>query len=93
MKLAMVEYKQIKAIILAILSFCINTLCITYVIYQSIQCITKYVDGPQGTKLSLKNSADLLFPSITICAKFGKDNFDDDYFYNKTLLEDVCGIR
>ena len=90
----MFEYKQIKAVFFAILSFCINTFCFSYVIYQSIQCITKYVDGPQGTKVSLKKSADLLFPSITICGKFGKDNYDvHDYFYNNTFLEDVCGIR
>ena len=90
----MVEYKQIKAVFFAILSFCINTFCFSYVIYQSIQCITKYVDGPQGTKVSLKKSADLLFPSITICGKFGKDNYDvHDYFYNNTFLGDVCGIR
>ena len=89
----MEEYKQKKAIIFAILSVCVNILCFSYVFYQSIQCITKYVDGPQGTKVSLKKSADLLFPSITICGKFGEDNHEDEYFFNKTLLEDVCNIR
>ena len=87
----MVEHNQIKQVIFAVLSFCTNTLCLFYVIYQSIQCITKYVEGPQGTKLSLKTSANVPFPSITICGKFRKDKYD--YFFNESHLQDVCDIR
>ena len=61
--------------------------CLAFTIWQSSLCIIKYLEKPQGTKLSLQTTAQLPFPAITVC------NFDPDYQYNSTILEKQCGIR
>ena len=60
---------------------------LAFTIWQSSLCIIKYLEKPQGTKLSLQTTAQLPFPAITVC------NFDPDYQYNSTILEKQCGIR
>ena len=61
--------------------------CLAFVVWQSSHCIIKYLEKPQGTKLSLQTTAQLPFPAITVC------NFDPDYKYNSIILEKQCGIR
>ena len=53
----------------------------------------KYIDKPQGTAISMKKSANLPFPGITICGSFGKDEEGDEMGLNETYLQNVCGLR
>ena len=50
--------------------------------------MTKFLSKPQGTRLSIVNSAGNMFPSITICPY---SNSNENTGYNSTLLEE-CGI-
>ena len=76
-----------KRYIVSTFSFAISMVCLAFTIWQSSLCIIKYLEKPQGTKLSLQTTAQLPFPAITVC------NFDPDYQYNSTILEKQCGIR
>ena len=81
-----------KQIIRTILLYVINGLCLGFVIWQTISCTTKYIDKPQVTVVSLKEKPELLSsPAISICPIFG--GFEDANVYNKSYLEDICGIR
>ena len=74
--------------------FVVNGPCLAFVIYQSISCTIKYIEKPQVTKVSLKESSKLISsPAITICGSFGKNEYDDHFRFNNTYLEDICGIR
>ena len=87
----MEEHNQntINPIFRTILLYLVNGFCLGFVIWQTISCTTKYIDKPQLTKVSLKESDELpSSPAITICPKFG-----GTYSYNKTYLEDICGIE
>ena len=70
-----------------------------YVIWQTIKCMTKYIEKPKGTEISMKETANLSFPAITVCGSFGKDmklfGLDGglDTGLNETYLQNVCGIR
>ena len=75
-----VNFKR-KAIF-SIFSFLITVSCLALVIWQTIKCVSKYIEKPQGTILSIENTAHLPFPAITICSYYG---------YNKEVLE-KCGI-
>ena len=88
----MVNFTALKQIILTIISFCVNTSCLTFVVWQGIQCFTKYLDKPQGTKISEQKVANVPFPAITICGLFPNDWYGDSAF-NITYLKNVCGIR
>ena len=66
-------------------SYWINGACLAFVIWQTIQCIAKYIDKPQGTAISMKKSANLPFPDVTICGK--------EMRLNETYLQNVCGLR
>ena len=55
--------------------------------------MTKYILKPQGTTVSMKNSANLSFPAISVCGSFGKDGYGNDLGFNETYLQNVCGIR
>ena len=57
----------LKKIILSSFSSFVTILCFAFVLWQSIQCVTKYTEKDQGTKLSIENTAHLPFPAITIC--------------------------
>ena len=74
-------------------SYWINGACLAFVIWQTIQCMEKYIDKPQATKISMKKSADLSFPSVTICGLFGKNENGKETGLNETYLQDVCGLR
>ena len=87
----MQEYKQykIQQNFRTILLYLVNGLCLSFVIYQTINCTTKYIDKPQVTIVSLKESHELpSSPAITICPKFGRSKL-----LNTSYLEDICGIE
>ena len=76
------------------LSYWINGFCLGFVIWQTIKCMTKYVEKPKGTEISMKQSANVSFPAITVCGIFGKDEkFGTDVGFNLTYLQNDCGIR
>ena len=75
------------------LSNWINGACLAFVIWQTIQCMEKYIDKPQGTAISMKKSANLPFPDVTICGSFGKDEYGNEMGLNITYLQNVCGLR
>ena len=56
----------------------ISLACFVFVFWQSVQCIKKYRDNPQGTKLSLLHTSEIhQFPAITICpGGFKKDHLE-----------------
>ena len=76
-----------------LISYLITGSCLGLVIWQTIQCMTKYIQKSQGTTVSMKKSANLSFPAITICGSFGKDTDGNDMGLNETYLQNVCGIR
>ena len=60
--------------------------CLAFVFWQSVQCIEKYIENPQGTKLRLQRTSELhQFPAITICP-------DYDQKFDKNHLK-KCGLR
>ena len=61
----------------------ISLACFVFVFWQSVQCIEKYINNPQGTKLSLQRTSELhQFPAITICS----EEYDKDHL-------EKCGLR
>ena len=76
-----------------IISYWVNGFCLAFVIWQTIKCMTKYIEKPKGTEISMKQSANVSFPVITVCGLFGKDEYGDDMGLNETHLQNVCGIR
>ena len=81
------------------LSFFISLSCFTFVSWQSGKCISKYIQDPQATKLSLENTANhQQFPAITICKdqkadeEYGSNEVEDPYPFNVNILK-ACGIR
>ena len=80
------DYKKILS---RIFLFIVNGSCLSFVIYQTINCAAKYIEKPQVTKVSLKESRELpSSPAITICGQN-----EQGYFYNTTQLTDICGIK
>ena len=70
--------------------FSITLACLTFVVWQCEKCIEKYLNNPQGTKLSLKYTGETkFFPEITICGAF---NYGWNHGYKSDQLES-CGIR
>ena len=57
--------------------------CLGIVIWQCSRCLEKFLSKPQGTQLSIVNSAGKMFPSITVCPPI---------LNNLTSLKD-CGIK
>ena len=78
------------------LSFWINGFCLVFVIWQTLKCMSKYIEKPKATEMSMKQSANLPFPAITVCGSFGKDEHGLDWGFNWgfnfTYLKNVCGI-
>ena len=70
------------------LLICVNGFCLGFVIFQIIECIETYNEKPIGTRMSIEKSADIIFPTFTICPKFGTNSH-----YNQSHLEGICGIR
>ena len=67
---------------------------------DSAQSVTRFTERPQGTVVSMKKSAGLPFPAITICPNFGKytlkvgnNSREMERIFNVTYLEKICGIR
>ena len=75
------------------LSYWINGFCLGFVIWQTIKCMTKYIEKPKGTEISMKSSTNLSFPAISVCGKFEKQKHGYDWGFNHTYLQNVCGIR
>ena len=69
----------------------ITILCIIFVSWQSVKCIKKYIENPQGTKLAIDYTANHQFPAITVCAD-PLVNQNSDRWYNLTHLG-ICGIN
>ena len=68
-------------------SLVIQITCLAFVSWQSMLCIEKYFDHPQGTKMSLyRTDATNQFPTITICKDLRFHPYDEN------RLTD-CGIR
>ena len=84
---------KFKKVFRTFILYGINLSCLGFVIWQIIQCMTKYIQKPQGTSISMKKSASLSFPAISVCGLFGKDEDKDDMGLNETYLQNVCGIR
>ena len=75
-------------------SYLITGICLGFVIWQTIQCMTKYIQRPQGTTITMKKSANVSFPTISICGSFERKNLvENDLGLNETYLKDVCGFR
>ena len=73
-------------------SILITSSCAVFVAYQTFNCITKFLEYPQGTKLSIQfigNTAS--FPAITICPHPSYEN-EYGFKYNETFLSE-CGIK
>ena len=62
--------------------------CLGIVTWQCWKCCTKFQSKPQGTKLSIVNSAGNMFPSVTFCPY---PDPNKNTIYNSTILLD-CGI-
>ena len=71
--------------IFSLFTFLISFACFVFVIWQSIKCLSRFTQKPQGTSLSIENTADLPFPAITICGGSG-------YGYNLNELK-KCSNR
>ena len=78
---------DINSIIKLCTYFSISPACFAFVMCQSVQCIEKYIEKPQGTKLSLKHTSQInQFPAITICLCSSNNKFDKDHLKK-------CGLR
>ena len=76
------------------ISYLITGSCLGFVIWQTIQCMTKYIQRPQGTTITMKKSANVSFPTISICGSFERKNLvENDVGLNEAYLKDVCGFR
>ena len=68
--------------------------CFGIVIWQCSKCLTKFLSKPQGTRLSVVNSAGNMFPSVTVCP-YPDPTEEKEYgspVYNSTILSN-CGIN
>ena len=86
---------KIRTCIHALFLYFVNGMCLAFVIWQTYQCMSKYIHKPQVTTVSMKKTAQLLeFPAITICGSFGTDAQSEfEMGFNPKYLEDFCGIR
>ena len=64
----------------AILKVLFLVSCLTFVIYKSGKCITRFASGPTGIDLSMEDGTFDIFPDFTFCGRL-----------NTTVLEE-CGI-
>ena len=69
--------------LLSILSFTINLTCFVFVMWQIVNCATRYFQKPRGTTTSYEKTTDLPFPAITICSSNS---------YNENGLK-KCGVE
>ena len=82
--------KNIQAILkeafLKAISTLFNITCIGLVCWKIIQGIMKYVDKPQGTKISIDPSSNHKFPTMIFCFE------EDDQIFNDVHLKN-CKIN
>ena len=74
---------------------CINVSCLLFVIWKTTECMETYMDVPIGTKLGMKKSADLPFPDITVCGKYGTEIalfYAVTQYFNNTYLKEICDM-
>ena len=83
---------KMKKFFFRTLRFFVNGMCIAFVIWQTIGCVTKYVEKPQGARIQMKKSSEMPFPDITICGVFSKLG-KAFYGFNNTYLQQYCGFR
>ena len=65
----------------------LDILCICIIIWKIIPCIIKYLEKPQGTKISLELSQNHQFPTMTFCF-----DEEDGGRWNTTHLKH-CNIK
>ena len=65
-----------KKTIISVLTFAVSFSSLVFVMWQIANCFVQYIQKPEGTKLSIENTADLPFPAITIC-KFPSHDIED----------------
>ena len=94
------KISKLKEVYGTIVLYSLNGLCLIFVISNTIQSVTRFTERPQGTVVSMKKSAGLPFPAITICPNFGKytlkvgnNSREMERIFNVTYLEKICGIR
>ena len=61
-----------------LLPIVINGLCFVFVLYQTSDCFTKYINEPHSTDVQIEESTSHRFPSVTMC-------YNDVSFYEETL--------
>ena len=86
---------KMKKLFFTTLKFSVNGLCLAFVIWQTIQCMTRYVQKPQGTIVTMEKSSNVPFPSITVCGSFTEKLMGGwtKRSLNKTYLKEVCDLR
>ena len=78
---------NVKSVIKTFIYFLVFLTCFAFVSWQCVQCIEKYIEKPQGTKLSLQQTSEIQqFPAITICANALIHRYDKQYLQK-------CGLR
>ena len=58
-------------------------LCLAFVVYQSKECLVKFLDKPKGVELKVSSGVGHTFPHFTFCA---------EERYNRTVF-DKCGLH
>ncbi len=61
--------------------------CLGIVIWQCLRCCTKFISKPQGTKLSIVNSAGNIFPSVTVCPYPDPTEDKENVFNNLDIMD------
>ena len=88
-------FLQVKCIsIELLLRYLVFFTCFGIVSWQCWRCCTKFISKPQGTQLSIVNSAGNMFPSVTVCP-YPEATEDEEYgspLYNSNILSN-CGIN
>ena len=83
-------YLQVKCVsVERLFRYFIFFTCLGIVIWQCWKCCIKFQSKPQGTKLSIVNSAGNKFPSVTFCPYPNPKK--ENTVYNSTILSN-CGI-
>ena len=69
--------------LLSVFKYIILLLCLLFVVYQSKECMVKFLDKPKGVELKVSSGVGHTFPHFTFCA---------EERYNQTSLE-KCGLH
>ena len=91
-----VDQNNMKKFVRTFLLYFVNGVCLVFVSWQTVQCLTKYILNPQVTIVRMKDSAELLhFPAITVCGSFETiGTYSNlEMGFNPKYLKDNCGIR